>query len=120
MNNFHDNLKEAMTIQGMSTKVLANKTGLKEGTISNYLKSKGSLPNIENGLKIAEALGVSVKFLVTGFEESESEKLDITNNPDFRRYLKTAKNLEQLPEDQRSTLEYIISQVVSKYHSSKS
>ena len=76
MTNFHDNLKEAMSIKGMSTKAVADKTGIKETTISNYLKTKGSLPNIENGLKIAEALGVSVKLLVTGFEDSDSEVLD--------------------------------------------
>lgn len=120
MTNFHDNLKEAMAIKGMTTKVLAAKTGLKEGTISNYLKTKGSLPNIETGLKIAEALGVSVKFLVTGFEDSEAEKLDKSNRNDYERNLKTMGQLINLSADDRSTVELIISQFSSKYHSSKS
>lgn len=120
MTNFHDNLKEAMSIKGMTTKVLAAKTGLKEGTISNYLKTKGSLPNIENGLKIAEALGVSVKFLVTGFEDTEGEKLDKSNRQDFERKLKTISKLANVPENELATIDFIISQFTSKYHSSKS
>ncbi len=118
MTNFHDNLKEAMSIKGMSTKAVADKTGIKETTISNYLKTKGSLPNIENGLKIAEALGVSVKFLVTGFEDSDSEVLDKSNRSDYQRNLKTMSKLLKLPEEQRSAIELIISDFSLKYHSS--
>ncbi len=63
---FRENLKEELIYQDMQIKELAQKTGLSKNTIANYLTVNGNLPNIESAVKIAQALGVSVEFLVTG------------------------------------------------------
>lgn len=65
---FRENLKEELHYQDMQIKELAQKTGLSKNTIANYLTVNGNLPNIESAVKIAQALGVSVEFLVTGKE----------------------------------------------------
>jgi len=65
---FRENLKEELNYQDIQIKELAQKTGLSKNTIANYLTVNGNLPNIESAVKIAQALGVSVEFLVTGKE----------------------------------------------------
>ena len=69
---FRENLKEELNYQDIQIKELAQRTGLSKNTIANYLTVNGNLPNIESAVKIAQALGVSVEFLVTG-EEVELE-----------------------------------------------
>lgn len=64
---FQENLKEAMYIQGCTTKELSRKTGINAGTISSYLKTKGAIPPVDKAVRMAEALQVTVEFLVNGF-----------------------------------------------------
>lgn len=52
-----------MSYQGITTKALAEKSGVNKRTIDHYLK-----PSAANALKIATALGVSVEYLMTGKE----------------------------------------------------
>lgn len=117
MNTFHENLKEAMTIKQISTKELADKTGIKEGTISSYLKTKGAIPSIITGWKLAEALGVSVQFLVTGFENNSEEKQDLYKSA--AKHAKILSSLDAIPEEVRSPIEYMINDMGSKYSAQK-
>ena len=39
--SFEENLREAIKIMGITTKELSAKTGIKEDTISSYLKTAG-------------------------------------------------------------------------------
>ena len=64
--SFSENLRDILDFRGMQTKELAAKTEISKNTIDNYLSGQKSLPNIENGVKIAQALGVTVEYLVTG------------------------------------------------------
>ncbi len=66
--DFQENLKEAMYIQGCTTKELSQKTGINAGTISSYLKTNGAVPPVDKAVKMAEALQVTVEFLVNGFK----------------------------------------------------
>ena len=91
--SFRDNLKEAMLIANITTKELAAKTGIKQCTISNYLKNKGSLPNIKAGTDLANALNVSVNFLVYGYDE---DKVKSSFNTVSLKYLKYSKTINQL------------------------
>ena len=63
--SFSENLKEALDFRGMQIKELSAKTGISKNTIDNYLSGQKSLPNVENGVKIAKTLGVTVEYLVT-------------------------------------------------------
>lgn len=71
---FRENLKEELIYQDIQIKELAQKTGLSKNTIANYLTVNGNLPNIESAVKIAQTLGVSVEFLVTGKETKLKQK----------------------------------------------
>lgn len=74
---FKENLKDELKYQGMLVKELADKTGIPKGTIDHYLAEKNTAPIAENAVKIAQALNVSVEYLVTG-------KDSILNNEDIQ------------------------------------
>lgn len=63
---FKENLKDELSYKGMSSKELANLTGISQGSISNYLKENSSIPSADVAVKIANALNVSVEYLVSG------------------------------------------------------
>lgn len=72
---FKENLKEELLYIGMSSKELSNITGISQGSISNYLKENSSIPSADVAVKIANALGVSVEYLVLGKNSSKNERL---------------------------------------------
>jgi transcriptional regulator with XRE-family HTH domain len=65
---FKENLKSELSYQGKLVKELAALTGISKNTLSNYLNVRGYTPSAEIAVKIAQALGVSVEYLVTGEE----------------------------------------------------
>lgn len=69
---FRDFLKDEMTYQGITTRELAEKSGINKRTLDNYLMSNPQEPSVTNAHKIALALGVSVEYLVTGKESQNS------------------------------------------------
>lgn len=82
---FQENLKEAMYIQGCTTKELSQKTGINAGTISSYLKTNAAVPPVDKAVRMAEALQVTVEFLVNGFNGSV---LPFPVNPDLEELVK--------------------------------
>ncbi len=71
---FKENLKDELSFKGIMVKELADKTNINKSTLDNYLRDKHSSPTVENAVKIAQALGVSVEFLVTGEEKNALSK----------------------------------------------
>jgi transcriptional regulator with XRE-family HTH domain len=69
--SFRENLRETLDFVSMEQKELASKTGLSIKTIENYVKRDSSIPSADKAVLIAQALGVTVEYLVTG---KESEK----------------------------------------------
>ena len=67
--SFKENLRDEMEFQDVKTKELSEKTGLSVNTIRNYINGHNALPNVEAAVKIAQALDVSVEYLVTGGTE---------------------------------------------------
>ena len=67
---FKENLKSELLYQGIYVKDLADKSQISRRTLDNYLREKASDPTAENAVKIANALGVSVEYLVTGSDAS--------------------------------------------------
>lgn len=63
---FRENLKDELKYQGILVKELAEKSGVPKGTIDHYLAEKNTAPIAENAVKIAQALNVTVEYLVTG------------------------------------------------------
>ena len=72
---FRENLKDELKYQGILVKELAEKSGVPKGTIDHYLAEKCTAPIAENAVKIAQALNVTVEYLVTG-KSSNDKKIN--------------------------------------------
>jgi transcriptional regulator with XRE-family HTH domain len=55
-----------MDFSYIGQKELSAKTGLSLKTIENYVKKDSSIPSADKAVLIAQALGVTVEYLVTG------------------------------------------------------
>ena len=72
--SFRENLRETLDFVSMEQKELAAKTGLSLKTIENYVKKGSSIPSADKAVLIAQALGVSVEYLVTGKKTAKNDK----------------------------------------------
>ena len=61
-----------MDFSYIGQKELAAKTGLSLKTIENYVKKDSSIPSADKAVLIAQALGVTVEYLVTGKDAKNS------------------------------------------------
>ena len=66
---FAENLRTELDFQGLQIKELAQKTGISKSTLDKYLSGPKVQPGVENAVKIAQVLKVSVEYLVTGKSE---------------------------------------------------
>ena len=71
---FKENLKSELNYTGMMVKELSAITGIKRHTLDNYLNTHNSIPNAAAAVKIAQALGVSVEYLITGKDQYDEKK----------------------------------------------
>ena len=109
---FRENLKSELVFSGMLVKELATKSGVSKHSIDNYLNVRGQLPSVEAGVKIAQALGVSVEYLVAGKENKEASDSQIGR--DIRLITQLA---EQLDDEQRKfTIDFIKWLMLRKNH----
>ena len=90
---FKENLKSELVFSGMLVKELAAKSGVNKYSLDNYLNARGQIPSIEAGYKIANALDVSVEYLITGKEIKDGKK---TVNPstDIRTITQLVEQLD--------------------------
>jgi transcriptional regulator with XRE-family HTH domain len=86
---FKENLKAELTYSGMMVKELSAITGIKKHTLDNYLNTHNSIPSAEAAVRIAQALGVTVEYLVTG-NEKRQEKTISALPPELRTLLYAA------------------------------
>jgi transcriptional regulator with XRE-family HTH domain len=94
---FRENLKAELTYSGMLVKELANRAGLKKYTIDQYLSDRGRMPAADTAVRIAQVLGVSVEYLVTGSKiDNDYQVSDFS--PEVRLMVRIA---EQLKPDYR-------------------
>jgi transcriptional regulator with XRE-family HTH domain len=61
----------------MEQKELAAKTGLSLKTIENYVKKDSSVPSADKAVLIAQALGVTVEYLISGIKPKKADTLAI-------------------------------------------
>lgn len=105
--SFNENLKEAMYCKNLTTVQLADLTDINSGTISNYLKTKGSMPPADKALKLAKALDVSVDFLVNGFD-SKTESSIQQKSPFSIEVFKIAQKMDSLDKDELTIINSMI------------
>lgn len=105
---FKDNLKEEMFYSGITTKELATRTGISQGSLSNYLKENSSIPSADIAVKIAKALNVSVEYLVTG-------KNNVNNNELSSEKMLLLKKIETLSNHDKHIIYLLLDVMNSKF-----
>lgn len=104
---FRDNLKSELTYKDIRVKELAHKTGISKHTLDHYLTENGTTPSVEYAIKIANALGVSVEWLVTGKDNAMAENL----RPEAAKLIQRIKYLR---DDDLDLLDTIIARLERK------
>jgi transcriptional regulator with XRE-family HTH domain len=102
--NFRENLRNELNFQGIMVKELSAKTRIPVTTLDCYLKTKSTEPSAKNAVKIAQALAVSVEYLVTG-KVPEFEKSPAALSRDGRMIVRHLAKLS--PEQCRAILSLI-------------
>ena len=75
MAGFKTNLRNELDYAGLTVKELSAKSGIAKGTLDCYLGVRASMPPADIAVKIANALGVTVEYLVIGEELKKKDKL---------------------------------------------
>jgi transcriptional regulator with XRE-family HTH domain len=93
MNNFRRNLRSELDYQGLTVKELAAKTGIAKATLDCYLGSRANMPLADAAVKIAQALGSSVEYLVTGRGSGKNKTLKALR-PEIRLIIQVYEQLD--------------------------
>jgi len=72
--DFKANLRAELDFLGLTVKELSAKTAIAQGTLNSYLGVRASMPTADAAVKIADALGVTVEYLVTGLETKKQSR----------------------------------------------
>ena len=72
--SFKDRLREEIEYRGWLIKEISAQVGISNSTFLSYIDARCVLPNVETAVKIAQVLGVSVEYLVTGEDSAHSSK----------------------------------------------
>mgnify|MGYP002626634725 CR=1 FL=1 len=72
---FSENLRNELDYQGLQVKELSARTGISVNTLNKYRPGSSVVPTIDNALKIAQVLNVSLDYLATG-SDARAEKLE--------------------------------------------
>jgi len=88
--DFKSNLRSELDYLGLTVKELSAKTGIAKGTLNCYLGARASMPPADIAVKIANALDVTVEYLVTG---QEIKKKDILLNHNIRSIIQILTEL---------------------------
>jgi transcriptional regulator with XRE-family HTH domain len=78
--DFKKNLRTELDYLDLTVKELSAKTGIAKGTLDCYLGARASMPPADVAAKIANVLGVTVEYLVTGKEEKNKNNLQLLDH----------------------------------------
>jgi len=67
MSNFHERFNDFVARSGMTLDEISIKSGVSTKTIQNWTRNASpTMPRIDQGIMVAQVLGVSAEYLVTG------------------------------------------------------
>ena len=89
---FKENLRKELNYQGVIVKELSARTGIPVASLDCYLGARATMPSVEAAVKIAQALQVSVEYLVIGGNPS-SEKSKEKLSREARELIHLIENL---------------------------
>ena len=95
--SFRENLREALDFSGLEQKELAYKANISLRNIENYLRENASIPVADKAVKIAQVLGVTVEYLVTGKNLSVETVSSLA--PEFKDLI---LNIKKLPKSKQT------------------
>lgn len=104
---FKENLKSELEYKGMLVKELAQKSGIKKQTLDNYLSTHNTIPNAEVAVRIAQALGTTVEYLITGKSTIVTDSCFLENvaTPEINEIFEKYKSLSA---EKKSALMHIV------------
>ena len=94
--SFRENLREAIDFRGLGQKELAYMTNISLRSIENYLRENGSIPIADKAVQIAQALGVTVEYLVTG-KNKPAEAASLVDS----EIQKLTRHIKRLPQNKQ-------------------
>ena len=106
--SFRENLKSELSFQGILVKELSARTGINKRTLDNYLREHGNIPSADIAVKIADALDVSVEFLVTGKERKFPGSPEERYSTDVRVL---AKKLSAMNENEKNLVSALVNEI---------
>ncbi|MDR3342646.1 MAG: helix-turn-helix domain-containing protein [Treponema sp.] len=109
---FWDEVNKAIKAQRVKQEWLAEKTGIKYQTLRSWV-SKDILPRVDDGVKIAKELGVTVEYLVEGTDSSVSKEID-DFYMQYKKFSIVLEYLELLNQEQREDIEAFALTLVEK------
>lgn len=111
---FAENLRDELEYQGLQVKELSEKTGISINTLNKYRPGSKVVPTIDNALKIAQTLKVSLDYLATG-KGSDNPTASNLQNVDFIQALNLAKDMRRFSKRDIETVKAVISSLSEKY-----
>ena len=93
--SFRDNLRESIDFCGLEQKELAYKANISLRNIENYLRENASIPSADKAVQIAQVLGVTVEYLVTGMDMPVKSSVSLLHGIDneIQQLIKSLRNL---------------------------
>ena len=101
-------MKSELDFQDIKVKELAARSGISKRTIDQYISSAAKMPSAENAVKIAQVLGVSVEYLVTGKPSEFSDKSIAQEILLFQKYRHFISKLENLSESAKECMNFFV------------
>ncbi len=89
--SFRDNLRETLDYCGLEQKELAYQANISLRSIENYLRENASIPSADKAVQIAQVLGVTVEYLVTG--NDLLKKIAASMEPEMRHLIYSMRDL---------------------------
>ena len=105
--DFRDRLREQIDFLGLLDKEVAARAGISERAIDSYVGSRGCMPSADIAVRIAQVLGVSVEYLITGKNDVPNETLSAISkneNSTQREELKLLRTFTELSQKDKKTV----------------
>jgi transcriptional regulator with XRE-family HTH domain len=109
---FWDEVNKAIKVQRVKQEWLAEKTGINYKTLKGWI-TKQVLPRVDDGVKIAKELGVTVEYLVEGTNSGVSKEID-NFYMKYKKFSIVLEYLELLNQEQREDIEAFALTLVEK------
>lgn len=95
--DFRDRLREQIDFLGLLDKEVAARAGISKRAIDSYVGSRGCMPSADIAVRIAQVLGVSVEYLITGKNDvpNETSKNENSTQKEEQKLLRTFTELSQ-------------------------